>query len=186
MGFPAYIRQLRPGISLCHFVKTCDAEAVGVGLLIHRLFISAGHNYFGRHGQPAARHAIQEVDHVSCVAGQGIRGDRFFNFKDNYQGQITFFSQEVFEGLQQELGLAEALACAARRNVLVSGLDLNQLIGVQFEIQGVQFKGTEECRPCYWMNTALGAGAEEWLKGRGGLRARILTDGLLRRSDGAR
>jgi hypothetical protein len=31
------------------------------------------------------------------------------------------------------------------------------------------------------MNTALGPGAEDWLKGRGGLRARILTDGMLRR-----
>jgi hypothetical protein len=31
------------------------------------------------------------------------------------------------------------------------------------------------------MNEALGPGAEYWLKGRGGLRARIFTDGRLRR-----
>ena len=30
------------------------------------------------------------------------------------------------------------------------------------------------------MNTAFAAGAEEALKGRGGLRAKILTDGVLR------
>jgi hypothetical protein len=29
------------------------------------------------------------------------------------------------------------------------------------------------------MNLALGVGAEQWLKGQGGLRARILTDGVL-------
>jgi MOSC domain-containing protein YiiM len=56
---------------------------------------------------------------------------------------------------------------------------LSSLIGKQFELQGVRFEGTEECRPCYWMEQALGPGAEIWLKGRGGLRARILTSGIL-------
>lgn len=47
---------------------------------------------------------------------------------------------------------------------------------------GVRFAGVEECKPCYWMNQTLGdARAENWLKGRGGLRARVLTDGILQR-----
>ncbi len=152
---------------------------------VHGLFISAGHNYFGRHGQGAADHGVLELEQVECVAGCGIRGDRFFNFKEEYKGQITFFSREVFEALQRDLALPQAQASATRRNVLVSGVDLNGLIGLQFEIQGVLFEGTEECRPCYWMNSALGPNAEDWLKGRGGLRARILTDGVLRRGSGA-
>jgi MOSC domain-containing protein YiiM len=66
--------------------------------------------------------------------------------------------------------------------VITAGADLNQLIGVEFEIQGVRFAGTEEAKPCAWMNTAFrDERAEAWLKGRGGLRARILTDGVLRR-----
>ena len=63
---------------------------------------------------------------------------------------------------------------------MTRGVDLNKLIGQDFEIQGVHFHGTQECRPCYWMDRAVGPGAEEFLKGRGGLRARILTDGTLR------
>jgi MOSC domain-containing protein YiiM len=59
-------------------------------------------------------------------------------------------------------------------------VDLNYLIGVEFEVQGVRFRGTEECSPCYWMNTAIAPGAEKLLKGRGGLRAVILADGKLR------
>jgi hypothetical protein len=47
-------------------------------------------------------------------------------------------------------------------------------------VQGVRFFGSAECRPCYWMNQAIGPGAEEFLRGQGGLRARILTDGILR------
>jgi MOSC domain-containing protein YiiM len=54
------------------------------------------------------------------------------------------------------------------------------LIDQDFEIQGVRFHGVEECRPCYWMNRAIAPGAEEFLKGRGGLRAKILCDGVLR------
>jgi hypothetical protein len=59
---------------------------------------------------------------------------------------------------------------------------LAELIGVEFELQGVQFFGKEECRPCYWMNLAFGSGAEKAMKGRGGLRAEIRSDGFLRRS----
>jgi MOSC domain-containing protein YiiM len=63
---------------------------------------------------------------------------------------------------------------------MVRGVDLNDLIGKAFTLQGIQFQGTEECRPCYWMNSAIGPGAEEWLRGRAGLRAKILSDGTLR------
>jgi len=54
------------------------------------------------------------------------------------------------------------------------------LIGQEFEVQGGRFLGTEECRPCYWMDGAFAPDAHELLKGRGGLRARILRDGSLR------
>lgn len=149
---------------------------------VHQLFISAGHNFFGHHGQPAGRHPIVEVEQIDCVAGRGIRGDRFFEFKENYKGQITFFSREVFGALQRELNLPQVNPSATRRNVLVSGVDLNTLIGTEFEVQGVRFAGVEQCKPCHWMDSALGPGAEDWLQGRGGLRARILTDGILERA----
>ena len=84
--------------------------------------------------------------------------------------------------LREELGLVGGSPAAARRNVITEGVDLNTLIGKEFEIQGVVFAGTGECRPCPWMNHAFGhAQAETRLRGRGGLRARILTNGALRR-----
>ncbi|MEK7707866.1 MAG: molybdenum cofactor biosysynthesis protein [Verrucomicrobiota bacterium] len=148
---------------------------------IEHLFISPGHNFYGHHDQPPGEHPILAVDQVECVAGHGLRGDRFFDYKDSYKGQITFFSMEVFEALRRELNLPEALPQATRRNAFVRGADLSSLVGKQFEVQGVRFEGTEESKPCDWMDQALGPGAREWLKGRGGLRARILTDGVLRR-----
>lgn len=149
---------------------------------VEKLFISPGHNFFGHSGGPAGTHPTLPVPEIECVPGRGITGDRFFDFKENYKGQITFFSAKVFEEMRIALGLPEG-SCpgATRRNVIVSGADLNALIGQQFEIQGVRFDGVEECRPCYWMNHAYrDERAEQWLAGNGGLRARILTHGFLR------
>ena len=149
---------------------------------VRHLFISPGHNFFGHHGQPQGQNNVAEVQEIECVAGRGVRGDRFFDFKLDYKGQITFFSEEVFEALRRELDLPGAQPSATRRNAFVAGVDLNALVGAEFEIQGVRFAGVEQCKPCHWMNSALGQGAEDWLQGRGGLRARILTDGVLQRT----
>jgi MOSC domain-containing protein YiiM len=121
-----------------------------------------------------------EISEIECVAGRGIRGDRYFDFKDDYKGQITFFSVKIFDELCSAMQIHDCSPALARRNVITRGVDLNELIGQEFELQGVRFFGTEECRPCYWMDSAFAPGAHEFLKGRGGLRARILNDGLLR------
>ena len=153
---------LRPALSVC------------------RLFISAGHNFVGHHGRAPGAHPAIEVGQIECVAGRGIRGDRYFDHEKNYRGQITFFASEVFRAVQSKLDLPEAAIAATRRNVITEGIDLATLIGREFEVQGVRFAGVEECRPCYWMNYALqDPRAESALKGQGGLRARILTDGAL-------
>jgi MOSC domain-containing protein YiiM len=120
-----------------------------------------------------------EVPVIECVAGTGIRGDRYFDFKNDYKGQITFFSLEVFDKLCGELQNQDCSPSLLRRNVIARGIDLNELIGQDFEIQGTRFHGMEECRPCYWMDRAIAPGAHEFLKGRGGLRAKILCDGKL-------
>ena len=67
-----------------------------------------------------------------------------------------------------------------RRNVLLEGIDLNSLIGMRFKLGGIEFSGSEECRPCFWMNEAIAPGAHDWLKGHGGLRCRIHSSGNLK------
>ena len=149
---------------------------------IRHLFISAGHNYFGQHGKPPGGHTTIEVARIRCVAGQGIAGDRFFDFKRPYKGQITFFEDEVYQDLCLQFGVWDRGPEVFRRNVITRGVRLNELIGAEFEIQGVRLFGHEECRPCYWMDLAFTKGTEDALKGRGGLRAEILADGYLTRS----
>jgi MOSC domain-containing protein YiiM len=117
---------------------------------------------------------------VELVAGKGIVGDRFFDFKPDYRGQITFFSQEVYETLCAHMQVWDRPSGVFRRNVVVSGIDLNTLIGQKFTLQGLEFEGVCECSPCYWMDQAFHSGAEAALKGQGGLRAKILSSGILR------
>ena len=144
------------------------------------LYISAGHNFFGHHEKPPGEFPTIEATEIECVTGRGVRGDRFFDFKEDYKGQITFFAMEVHEALCVELGLGVRSPSGYRRNVVTRGADLTKLVGQEFELQGVRFLGASECAPCHWMDHAFAPGAEHFLQGRGGLRARILTDGWLR------
>ncbi len=147
---------------------------------ICHLYISPGHNFVDHHGREPDKFPAIEVETIECVAGRGIRGDRYFDHKEDYKGQITFFSEEVFDELCGALQVEGSSPSLPRRNVITRGVDLNELIGKEFEIQGVRFFGTQECAPCHWMDDAIAPGAKELLKGRGGLRAKILSDGELR------
>jgi MOSC domain-containing protein YiiM len=147
---------------------------------ICHLYISPGHNFVGHHGREPDTHPMIEVPEIECVAGRGIRSDRYFDFKGDYKGQITFLSLDVFDELCGALQLQDCSPALARRNVITRSIDLNDLVGQEFEVQGVLFFGTEECRPCYWMDRAFAPGAEKFLKDRGGLRAKILSNGKLR------
>ena len=151
-----------------------------VPLEIIGIYLSAGHDFKGHHGGARGNHGEVSVKSVDCVAGRGLRGDRYFDYRDNFKGQITFVEFAVLRKLREHGQPHDFSLSAVRRNVITSGIDLNQLVGREFEIDGVRFAGTEECAPCYWMNLAVGPGTEEFLKGRGGLRARILSNGCLR------
>lgn len=146
--------------------------------LLH-LYLSPGHNFRGHHGGPPGDHPIQELTQVECLAGRGVCGDRYFDHQADFKGQITFFEDEVYQALCRRFGVADRTPSAFRRNVITAGVDLNSLVGKEFEVQGVRFFGTEPCQPCHWMDLAFAPGAERALQGRGGLRAKILTDGRL-------
>jgi MOSC domain-containing protein YiiM len=113
------------------------------------------------------------------LAGRGLVGDRFFDYSPGYPGQVTFFGDEAFGDLCAQLGVRDKTPAVLRRNIVTRGLDLNALIGREFAVQGVRFRGVQESKPCYWMDGAFGPGAHEALKGRGGLRAEILSDGVI-------
>ncbi len=147
---------------------------------IHDIWVSPGHDFKGRHGIGRLDHGMRRVGEAVCHAGMGIAGDRYHGENPGSKTQITFLAREVVDDMGRTLGLADPDYAALRRNVLVSGIDLNSLIGKTFSLGEAVFEGVEECKPCYWMDQAVAPGANAFLAGRGGLRCRILADGVLR------
>lgn len=146
------------------------------------IWISEGNDFRGRHEKGRLDHGSHRVDEVECVAGMGLRGDRYFGFKPDFKGQVTFFDAAAVEAVREHFSQPELSSSIFRRNLIVQGVDLAEWVGKRFRYQGVEFEASEECKPCYWMNEVVAPGAEEFLKAkfRGGLRARILSNGVLR------
>ena len=154
-------------------------------VMIHHIYISPGHNYFGRPKEGPGEHPTLDVDRVEAVAGQGLVGDRYFGVPAHYDAQITFLSWEVFSALQAEFGRDGWSPVLLRRNVVIEGVPLNGLIGQPFALDfgdhQVEFLGAKHCAPCAWMDAMLQPGAQKFLRGRGGLRARIVTGWVIMR-----
>ena len=146
------------------------------------IWISPGNDFRGHHGMARGEHGIESLPEVECVAGMGLKGDRYFGYKPDFKGQVTFFDADAVAAVREHFNRPDLSGSVFRRNLIVRGVDLAAWVGRRFRFQGIEFEGSEECKPCYWMDEAVASGAEEFLKTRfrGGLRARILTDGTLR------
>jgi molybdopterin synthase catalytic subunit len=145
------------------------------------IWISPGNDFRGHHGGERGAHGITGLAEVECVAGMGLRGDRYFGYKSDFKGQVTFFDSDAVDAVRKQFNRPDLSSGEFRRNLIVRGIDLAAWVGRRFRFQGIEFEASEECKPCYWMNEAVGPGVEEFLKSgfRGGLRARVLTSGSL-------
>jgi molybdopterin synthase catalytic subunit len=150
------------------------------------ILISPGNDFRGHHGMPRGQHGIEKIAEVECVAGMGLKGDRYFGYKPDFKGQVTFFDADAIDAVRKQFNRPDLCSSEFRRNLVIRGVQLEDWIGKRFRFQGIDFEGSEECKPCYWMDEAVTPGTEEFLKTacRGGLRARILGDGILRASHG--
>jgi MOSC domain-containing protein YiiM len=147
---------------------------------IVRLYYSPEHVYKGHMGGPAGTTPMMAIPTMNLIAGKGAEGDRYSRL-EGAKGQVTFFAEETWRRLCDELGVNDRDSSVFRRNIIVRGADLNALIGRDFEIQGVKFHGVEYCKPCIWMEQAFAPGAFDLLTAwkAGGLRASVLSDGWL-------
>lgn len=136
----------------------------------------------------ATRHgaAMQELDAVQVKTGKGIVGDRYQGPSPREPGiNITLIEAEAIALAAAELDM-DISPCAPRRNIVTRGIALNALVGRDFHIGTVQFRGIELCDPCSKLGKNLATPENPAHKvvrafvQRGGLRAAVLSDGILR------
>lgn len=138
-----------------------------------------------RAGDAEAR--MTAVDSVTVYAGRGVEGDRYFRGRGTFSNQhatgvdLTLIEGEALDDLAPpagRLGPEEA-----RRNVVTRGIDLNALVGRRFLIGEVECIGRRLCEPCAHLQRLTRPGTLRELVHRGGLRADVLCDGVIRVGD---
>ena len=142
------------------------------------------------HIAPAAKAPTQAVDAVEAVPGAGLKGDRYFLkqgtfFKPEPDFELTLIEAEAIEAAMREYKVALPPG-EARRNVVTRGVPLNHLVGHDFAIGDVRVRGIRLCEPCGHLEALTGLPVIKALRHRGGLRAQILTQGVIRVGDPVR
>ncbi|MQY36431.1 hypothetical protein SRB17_44320 [Streptomyces sp. RB17] len=147
---------------------------------ILQLLVSPVHRLAGRPGDgPPELPPGELVTTAEVRAGLGLVGDRYFNRPAHRNASLTLMAVERLP----QPGTRPADLLGARRNVLLRGVDIDAYIGATVFLDcgtgPVELAVRSAARPCAWMDTTLGPGAQRALRGGGGVRCRPLTDGTL-------
>ncbi len=128
------------------------------------------------------------VAEVRAEAGRGLEGDRYFERIGTYSNEpgtgreVTLIEAEALEALKRDLSI-EIDAKESRRNIVTRGVPLNHLVGREFMVGSVRLRGARLCEPCEHLEALTRKGVRNGLLHRGGLRAEILSDGIMKQGD---
>lgn len=152
------------------------------------------------HIAPKAAAPMESVAEARAVPGRGLEGDRYFlgtgvySQKASYGGrEVTLIEVEAVRALLDSVQNAEGhrlgiklSPAETRRNVVTSGVPLGHLVDREFWVGPVLMVGTRLCEPCKYLEGLTQQGVLGGLIHRGGLRARILSEGVIRVGAGVR
>ena len=132
--------------------------------------------------RPARDIAMQPVEVLRLVAERGVEGDRGSR-RPGGRRQVTLIQWEHLAVVAALSGLADIDPAWLRRNVAVSGINLLALRTRRFRLGAALLEGTGHCHPCSRMESALGPGGYNAMRGHGGITARIVEGGVVRVGD---
>ena len=139
---------------------------------------------------PAIGQPMQTRMSVQALAGRGLEGDRyelgqgsFSNLPRRGARHVSLIAREAMEASNEELvrrGLIPFEPKETRRNIVVEGIDVYALLGHEFRIGAVRLRGSEPTLPCRIPSAVAGkTGFAEAYHNRGGIRAEVLSDGII-------
>jgi MOSC domain-containing protein YiiM len=140
------------------------------------------------HIAPTGAAATRPAGEVRAVAGRGLEGDRYFNHLGTYSNDpgtgrhVTLIEIEAIEALKRDYDIDMAPGLS-RRNIVVRGIALNHLVGREFTVGQVILRGTRLCEPCSHLEKLTRQGVMRGLIHRGGLRAEVISGGMIRVGD---
>jgi MOSC domain-containing protein YiiM len=121
---------------------------------------------------------------VEALPGIGLAGDRYAEPKNRRSPdyEVTLIESENIEAFAKATGRA-LTPDMPRRNIVTAGVRLNPLLGQQFSIGRAIFEGLELCEPCSLFAKRTYREVLDFFRGKGGLRARIVSGGLVKIGD---
>ncbi|MEO0436423.1 MAG: MOSC domain-containing protein [Pseudomonadota bacterium] len=129
---------------------------------------------------------MRVVAQVEAVATRGLVGDHRVDKTPGSGRQVTLISKEFIDQIALYLGLASVDPRLLRRNLVISGINLNALRYQSFLIGDAEFVAGALCHPCSRMETALGEGGVAAMLGHGGLCCEVMQGGFIRTGDSVR
>lgn len=153
---------------------------------IVQLLASPLHRYEGRPDDgPLPAPEGESRESIELRAGLGIVGDRHFGHAAHREATVTLQAAESLDWLAEKLELDHVPDLTqTRRNILIRGVDLDALVGAELTLDSgdgpVGVLAHRPANPCAWMDVAIAPGSHQGLRGRGGLRGEVVTDGVLR------
>ncbi len=140
------------------------------------------------HVTSAAAKSMVSVKEARAVPGKGLDGDRYFHHTGTYSKkpgpdrEVTLIASEALEALRRDYGISLGPG-DSRRNIVTRGIPLDFLVGREFTVGAVRLRGIRLCEPCGHLEGLTQEGVRAGLIHRGGLRAQILTDGVIQTGD---
>lgn len=140
------------------------------------------------HIAPAAQAPTRSASAVRAVAGRGLEGDRYYQGAGTFSDQpglgreVTLVEIEALEALERDYRI-ELEPGLTRRNIVTRGVPLNHLVGAEFKVGEVVLRGVRLCDPCAHMEKLSRKGVLRGMIHRGGLRAEIVVEGMIRVGD---
>lgn len=136
--------------------------------------------------RPGPSEPVVEVDQSTAIPGKGLEGDYYFT-RIAPKGveparEITLIEKETFQFLEAEHDISLSPA-ESRRNLVTENVPLNDLVGKEFRVGDVTLRGIRLCEPCNHLAKLTQKEILSALIHRGGLRAQILTKGIIQVGD---